>query len=87
MSSYRMSLKATALALLTASATASTLPAHLQNLARAAIYARDPPKALPQQATDDQLKWQPALDFDTDGCYNTPAIDADGNGTCSRNQD
>lgn len=81
MSSYPKTIKATTLALLAATATAGTLPAHLQDLARGAIYARDPPTALPQAATDDQLRWQPGLDFDTDGCYNTPAIDASGNGT------
>ncbi len=43
------------------------------------LLKRDPPAALPQSASDDELKWQPSLDFDTDGCYNTPAIDADGN--------
>lgn len=41
--------------------------------------APDPPKALPETATASDLKWQPVLDFDTDGCYNVPAIDADGN--------
>ncbi|KAI1343696.1 NPP1-domain-containing protein [Xylariaceae sp. FL0016] len=42
------------------------------------IQARDPPPALPENATAGDLKWQPAMDFDTDGCYNTPAIGADG---------
>lgn len=37
-----------------------------------------PPTALPQSATTDDLRWQPALDFDKDGCYNVPAIDAGG---------
>lgn len=41
--------------------------------------AIDPPAALPQSAPDDDLRWQPALDFDTDGCYNVPAVDASGN--------
>lgn len=41
--------------------------------------APDPPTALPQRATADDLRWQPSLDFDTDGCYNVPAIDAEGN--------
>lgn len=86
MSSYPKTIKATALALLAATVTAGTIPTHLQNLARMAIQARDPPAALPQAATDDQLRWQPSLDFDTDGCYNTPAIDADGNGTYKRVQ-
>lgn len=38
-----------------------------------------PPTALPQRATANDLRWQPSLDFDTDGCYNVPAIDAQGN--------
>ncbi|KAI0160488.1 secreted protein [Xylariaceae sp. FL1272] len=43
------------------------------------ILKRDPPTALPGCATDADKKWQPAMDFDTDGCYNSPAIDASGN--------
>lgn len=39
----------------------------------------NPPTALPQRATANDLRWQPSLDFDTDGCYNVPAIDAAGN--------
>ncbi|KAI1115132.1 necrosis inducing protein-domain-containing protein [Nemania sp. NC0429] len=42
------------------------------------LAARDPPKALPQRATANDLKFQPAMDFDTDSCYNTPAIGPDG---------
>lgn len=42
------------------------------------LVARDPPKALPKKATANDLKFQPAMDFDTDGCYNTPAIGPDG---------
>ncbi|KAL2123586.1 hypothetical protein VTJ04DRAFT_4041 [Mycothermus thermophilus] len=41
--------------------------------------APNPPKALPQKATANDLRWQPVLDFDKDGCYNVPAIDAEGN--------
>ncbi|KXX78595.1 hypothetical protein MMYC01_205281 [Madurella mycetomatis] len=41
--------------------------------------AATPPTALPQRATANDLRWQPALDFDRDGCYNVPAIDAQGN--------
>lgn len=37
-----------------------------------------PPRALPQNATEADLKWQPALDYDTNGCYNVPAIGPDG---------
>lgn len=40
--------------------------------------APSPPTALPQRATANDLRWQPSLDFDTDGCYNVPAIDAQG---------
>ncbi|KAI1762315.1 necrosis inducing protein-domain-containing protein [Hypoxylon sp. FL1150] len=50
----------------------------LLDLYRDVLSKREPPKALPQVATADQLKWQPSLDFDKNGCYNTPAIDADG---------
>ncbi|KAI1815984.1 necrosis inducing protein-domain-containing protein [Poronia punctata] len=42
------------------------------------LATRDPPQALPQKATADDLKFQPAMDFDTDSCYNTPAIGPDG---------
>ncbi|KAH9892381.1 NPP1-domain-containing protein [Xylariomycetidae sp. FL2044] len=42
------------------------------------LQARDPPTALPEKATANDKKFQPAMDFDTDGCYNTPAIDAGG---------
>lgn len=38
----------------------------------------DPPQALPSSAPADDAKWQPAIDFDTDGCYSTPAIGPDG---------
>lgn len=34
----------------------------------------DPPTALPQNATANDLKWQPGLDYDSNGCYNVPAI-------------
>ncbi|KAL2255617.1 hypothetical protein VTK26DRAFT_3001 [Humicola hyalothermophila] len=40
--------------------------------------AVDPPAALPQNATASDLRYQPALDFDRDGCYNVPAIGPDG---------
>ncbi|TGJ82298.1 hypothetical protein E0Z10_g6480 [Xylaria hypoxylon] len=42
------------------------------------LVTRDPPKALPEKATANDAKFQPAMDFDTDGCYNTPAIGPDG---------
>ena len=40
--------------------------------------APNPPQALPQLATSVDLRFQPVLDFDTDGCYNVPAISAAG---------
>jgi hypothetical protein len=42
------------------------------------LCAATPPTALPQKATAKGLRWQPSLDFDTDGCYNVPAIGAAG---------
>lgn len=38
----------------------------------------EPPQALPASAPDADRRWQPALDFDTDGCYATPAVGPDG---------
>ncbi|MFO7193676.1 MAG: NPP1 family protein, partial [Thermocrispum agreste] len=38
----------------------------------------DPPPALPANHTPDEGKWQPAFDYDKDGCYPTPAIGPDG---------
>ncbi|MYZ10455.1 hypothetical protein GT028_24295 [Streptomyces sp. SID2999] len=43
----------------------------------AAAFAA-PPLALPVNATAEELKFQPAFDYDTDGCYSTPAIGPDG---------
>ncbi|KAH7123285.1 necrosis inducing protein [Dactylonectria estremocensis] len=42
------------------------------------IAKRDPPPKLPACATDSDKKWQPAMDFDTDSCYNSPAIGING---------
>ena len=38
----------------------------------------DPPGALPVNATDFEKTFQPAFDYDKDGCYPTPAIGPDG---------
>lgn len=38
-----------------------------------------PPRALPQNASERALQFQPLLDYDLDSCYNVPAIDAQGN--------
>ncbi|MCZ0983255.1 NPP1 family protein [Streptomyces diastatochromogenes] len=44
----------------------------------AAAAVPDPPRALPQNATVNDLKWAPDVDYDTDSCYNVPAIGPDG---------
>ena len=38
----------------------------------------DPPRALPAGYAAADGKWQPAFDYDGDGCYPTPAIGPDG---------
>jgi hypothetical protein len=43
-----------------------------------AIAWASPPTALPASAPDADAKWQPAFDYDGDGCYPTPAIGPDG---------
>ncbi|MEV8398494.1 NPP1 family protein [Streptomyces niveus] len=40
--------------------------------------AADPPNALPANADGLEQTFQPAYDYDTDGCYPTPAIGQDG---------
>ncbi|MEU6841569.1 NPP1 family protein [Streptomyces sp. NPDC046716] len=45
-------------------------------LAGSAVAA--PPGALPGNADGTEATFQPAFDYDTDGCYPTPAIGADG---------
>ncbi|WP_432135391.1 MULTISPECIES: NPP1 family protein [unclassified Streptomyces] len=37
-----------------------------------------PPPALPQNATQEELTYRPAFDYDTDGCYSSAAIGPDG---------
>ncbi|CRK15819.1 hypothetical protein BN1708_011562 [Verticillium longisporum] len=49
------------------------------NASPAPILRRDIITALPGSADEIENKFQPILDFDTDGCYNTAAIDPDGN--------
>ena len=51
--------------------------AALLSVIPAAAWAAPPP-ALPASAPEGDRTWQPALDFDTDGCYSTPAIGPDG---------
>jgi len=79
-----MSLAAAGLALLLGSATTFASPVAIpeepMKLYRSIMMdKRDPPVGLAQSASEAELRWQPSLDFDTDGCYNTPAIDAAGN--------
>lgn len=38
----------------------------------------EPPPALAAHSSEAEAKWQPAFDYDTDGCYSTPAIGPDG---------
>jgi hypothetical protein len=38
----------------------------------------DPPAALPVSSNQGDAKWQPAMDYDTDGCYSSPAISPEG---------
>ncbi|WHT23052.1 NPP1 family protein [Crossiella sp. CA-258035] len=38
----------------------------------------EPPRALPGGAPAEDARWQPAFDYDGDGCYPTPAIGPDG---------
>ena len=38
------------------------------------IALADPPQAIPANYEEADGKWQPAFDYDGDGCYPTPAI-------------
>lgn len=62
-------------------------PLALRGLTVAAVLAvglsptaawADPPPALPSSVSGDDGKYQPAMDYDKDGCYPTPAIGSDG---------
>lgn len=44
----------------------------------AAFASAEPPEALPASSQAADARWQPAFDYDQDGCYPTPAIGADG---------
>ncbi|KAI1097366.1 secreted protein [Jackrogersella minutella] len=74
--SIRKSLTTSGLALLIATAVPAVNGSPIDRLLK--LFTRDPPTALPEKATANDKKWQPAMDFDTDGCYNTPAIGANG---------
>lgn len=47
-------------------------------LAAAGPARAAPPNRLPARADALETRWQPAYDYDTDGCYPTPAIGPDG---------
>lgn len=47
-------------------------------VAAATPAVADPPAQLPGNADAAESMWQPAYDYDTDGCYPTPAIGPDG---------
>ena len=42
------------------------------------VASAEPPTALPASSTAADARWQPAFDYDGDGCYPTPAIGPDG---------
>jgi hypothetical protein len=44
----------------------------------AGVALAAPPTKLPANADAAERQWQPAYDYDTDGCYPTPAIGPDG---------
>ncbi len=46
--------------------------------AGAGVALAAPPAGLPASAEALETRWQPAYDYDTNGCYPTPAIGADG---------
>jgi len=43
------------------------------------LLSRSVLNKLPANANGEQIKWQPALDYDKDSCYNVAAIDGSGN--------
>ncbi len=58
--------------------TSVALWASLLTLGASAGASADPPAAVPQQAGRADVRWQPATDYDRDGCYPTPAISSEG---------
>ncbi|KAF5547704.1 NLP4 [Fusarium mexicanum] len=55
---------------------ASAFPSRISNPQR--LYPRVILNKLDANADEDSLRYQPALDFDKEGCYNTAAIDRNG---------
>lgn len=54
----------------------NAIPAELLEMI---MKAPNPPVALRESASANEIKYQPVLDYDTDSCYNVPAIDSQGN--------
>lgn len=52
--------------------------AFLLTVPLAGVAFAEPPSALPASHAEADGKWQPAFDYDGDGCYPTPAIGSDG---------
>ncbi|GAB2966680.1 NPP1 family protein [Saccharothrix stipae] len=59
-------------------AAASILGAAALMTTLSAVAQAAPPGALPADAGSAARKWQPAFDYDGDGCYPTPAVGRDG---------
>ncbi|MEV5679026.1 MULTISPECIES: NPP1 family protein [unclassified Streptomyces] len=57
---------------------ATALSAAVLVLASPALAHAAPPPALPGNAGEAELRFQPAFDYDRDGCYASPAIGPDG---------
>ncbi|OBR09206.1 NLP4 protein [Colletotrichum higginsianum IMI 349063] len=58
---------------------AVTTASPIDKNARNTLLRRKAPAKMNVCAPERDLKWQPAMDFDMDSCYNTPAVDRDGN--------
>lgn len=60
---------------------ATAVPQGSANILNAFVPAPpvDPPRAIPQNASLNALKYQPVLDYGSNSCYNVPAIDEEGN--------
>jgi hypothetical protein len=56
----------------------ASVVAVLASLVPATAAWADPPHNLPENANGYELTFSPAFDYDTDGCYQTPAIGPDG---------
>lgn len=77
MARLNKSIAAVAIALLVTAPVGLVSASPLQSIRD--LFKRDPPHMLSPNASSEALRWQPSMDFDTDSCYNVPAIDAAGN--------